>query len=85
MKRRLTEREQRLSEACRWHQQNDRNGDFMEMWAEYKRSEIELSTVHEVCERVFVEIRDEHLDPDDRAGVVYYNDWIEYIGEEYAE
>lgn len=76
----LSVQEQRLRSACRWHQVNDRNGDFLEMWAEYQAGDIDLSTVQDVCERVFVEIRDEHLDPGDTEGQAEMNKWLAYIG-----
>jgi len=51
------------------------------MWAEYEAGEVSLETVHEVCERVFIEIRYEHLSPEDVQGKIEMNMWVDYINE----
>jgi hypothetical protein len=73
------EQRERLLDACKWHQRNDRNGDFMQMWEEYEAGEVSLDTVKDVCERVFIEIRDEHLAPEDVVGMAKMDEWVEYI------
>ncbi len=47
-----------------WLQRNDRNGDFMDVWNEYQQGELDLSTMHEICESTLIRIKEEDLTPE---------------------
>jgi hypothetical protein len=75
----MNELEKRLEEACKWHQRNDKNGDFDVLWNDYKRGEIGIDTVRTVCINAFIEIRDEHLSADDVEAQDEVSKWISYL------
>lgn len=61
----LTDWAKRLRKALQWHQDNDKNGDYMTLWDEFMTHEAGICQVYSVCDNAFKAILDEHLSDND--------------------
>ena len=77
----LTDREKVLKQACEWHQMNDKNGDFIQLWKDYTLNDIDQTTLIHVLVNTFKRVLNEDLGPEDISEKAFITGYIALIEE----